>query len=258
MSSKKPQNNPNAAGNRREQLQRQREQQAKERKVRNIITFSILGVALLAIVGVIVAVVVSSRNVPVAEGGGAVTGNYTVVTGQSDAPVTVSIYQDFMCPYCGDFERANRDDLIAMVDSGAAKVEFHVMNFLDDASQGTRFSTRAANALVAIAKAEPDKVMAFNAALFESQPAENTAGLSDAEIATVARNVGVGNDVIATFAQLANEDFVNRSTSEAFSSGVTGTPTVKINGEKWPADGSVNMYQAGPLKAAVEQAAAGK
>ena len=34
--------------------------------------------------------------------------NYTVVVGKADAPVTLAIYQDYMCPYCGEFERANR------------------------------------------------------------------------------------------------------------------------------------------------------
>lgn len=261
MSSKKPTNPSNATNqpNRREQLQQQRDKEAKERKVRNLITYGILGVALLAIVGVIVAVVIGSRNAPVAPGGGAATGDYTLVVGQEDAPVTVSIYQDYMCPYCGQFERANREDLESMVDNGTAKIEFHVMNFLDQQSQGTRFSTRAANALVAVAKAEPDKVMAFNAALYDRQPAEGSAGLSDAEIADLAREAGVSNDVIATFASLSNEDFVNRSTTAAFASGVTGTPTVKINGETWPgAGGSQPMYEAGNLKAAVEEAAATK
>ncbi|MCW5952989.1 MAG: thioredoxin domain-containing protein [Propionibacteriaceae bacterium] len=256
MSSKKPQNNPSASGNRREQLQRQREQQAKERKVRNIITFSILGVALLAIVGVIVAVVVSSRNTPVAEGGGAVTGNYSVLAGQPDAPVKVAIYQDFMCPYCGMFERANRDDLEALVDNGTAQIEFHVVNWQDRQSQGTNYSSRSGNAFVAVAKAQPDKVMAFNAALFDQQPDEGTPGLSDAEIASLARGVGVSNDVIATFARMANQSFIDNASSVAANSGITGTPTILIDGN--PIDKSLNILEAGPLKAAIEQAAAGK
>ncbi len=252
-----PKNTP--PNNRREQLQQQREQEAKERRIRNIITYGILGVAVLAIVGVIAAVVLSTRNAPVASGGGATTGEYTLVAGNADAPVTVAIYQDYMCPYCGRFERANRADLEAMVADGSAKIEFHLMNFLDDASQGTKFSSRAANALVAVAKAEPDKVMAFNAALFDGQPEENTAGLSDSQIADLARQAGVSNDVVATFAQMANQDFVNRSNTAAFQSGVTGTPTVKINGETWPAQGQGGlMYESGPLKAAVAEAAAKK
>ncbi len=258
MSSKKPQNNPNPAGNRREQLQRQREQQARERKVRSIVTFSILGVAALAIVGVIVAVVLSTRNAPVADGGGAVTGNYSVIAGNPDAPVTLTIYQDFMCPFCGMFERANRADLEELVDNGTAKIEFHVVNWQDRQSQGTRYSTRSGSAFVAVAKAQPDKVMAFNAALFDRQPDEGTPGLSDAEIADLARQAGVSNDVIATFARLANEDFITNAATVAANSGITGTPSILIDGKAWPTDKSVNILEAGPLKAAVEQAAAAK
>jgi protein-disulfide isomerase len=257
MSSKKPQNNQPAAGTRREQLQRQREQQAKESRVRNIVTFSILGVAVLAIVGVIVAVVLSSRNTPQAEGGGADSGNYTIVVGQDGAPVTVSIFQDFICPYCGDFERTNRDDLEAMVEDGTAKIEFHLMNFLDGG--GRTYSTRAANALVEVAKAEPEHVMAFNAALYDNQPEETGMGLSDAEIADLARQSGVSNEVVATFAQARYSDWVNNSNLAAYNAGVRSTPTVKINGNAWPGGDNLQpMFQAGALRAAVDEAAAGK
>ena len=256
MSSKKPQNKPNAGATRREQLQLQKEQQAKERKVRNIVTFSILGVALLAIVGVIVAVVVSAGRTPVASGGGAVTGNYSVLAGQADAPVKVTIYQDFMCPFCGYFERANRDDLEALVDDGTIQIEFHVVNWQDRQSQGTNFSSRSGNAFVAVAKAQPDKVMAFNATLFDNQPEEGTPGLSDAVIAQLARDVGVSNDVVATFARMSNQSFIDNAASVAANSGITGTPTILIDGK--PIDKAMNILEAGPLKDAIEQAAAGK
>ena len=126
------------------------------------------------------------------------------------------------------------------------------MAFLDDASQGTQFSTRAANALVTVAKAEPDKVLAFNAALYDSQPEENTAGLTDAQIAELARGAGVSNETVATFASLANKSFVASATTKSFASGVKGTPTIKINGETFTGD----LYTAGALKDAVAKAAA--
>ena len=59
------------------------------------------------------------------------------------------------------------------------------------------------------------------------------------------------DDVVASFASLKNADFVANATSAAFASGVTGTPTVKINSEVFAG----NLYAAGPLKTAVEAAA---
>ncbi|MFZ1385274.1 MAG: thioredoxin domain-containing protein [Propionicimonas sp.] len=239
-------------GSRRAQLAADQERAAQERRVRNWVTMGILAVGLLAIVGTIVwAVVNASRAPQVSSPTAGTSDNYTVVVGKADAPVTLAIYQDYMCPYCGEFERANRADLASLVDSGKARVEFHPMAFLDQASQGTKFSTRAANALVTVAKAQPDKVLDFNAALFDNQPQENTAGLSDAEIATIARGAGVTDDVVASFASLKNANFVANATSAAFASGVTGTPTVKINSEVFAG----NLYAAGPLKTAVEAAA---
>ena len=166
-----------------------------------------------------------------------------------------------MCPYCGDFERANRDDLESLVADGTAKIEFHTLNFQDGNSQGTRYSTRSANAFVAVAKAEPDKLMAFNAALYDNQPEEGTPGLSDAEIADRARQAGVSENTIVTFAQLSNADFVNKATAQALDQSrpdsITGTPTIRINGTTWPSGSTGEQYQTGPLKAAV-LAAAGK
>lgn len=241
-----------ASGNsRRDQLRAQQDKEARERKVRNSITFSILGVALLAVVGTLVWVVINASRPSDTIVAGS-TDQYAVLVGSDDAPVKVDIYLDFMCPYCGQFERANSADLNAVVEDGSAQLRIHAMSFLDQASQGTKFSTRAANAFVTVGKNEPDKVLAFNNILFENQPEENSAGLSDAQIADFARQAGVSNDTVAQFAAGANNSFVESTTKNAFANGVSGTPTVKINDTKFPGD----MYTAGPLKAAIAEAAA--
>lgn len=77
-----------------------------------------------------------------------------------------------------------------MVDDGTVLLRIHPMNFLDDASLGTKYSTRAANAFVTVWKAEPDKALAFNKLLFANQPKENTTGLTDAQIAQIASQAG--------------------------------------------------------------------
>jgi protein-disulfide isomerase len=248
-----------SAGSRREQLRLEQEKAAREKKVRTWVTVGIIGVVLVAAI-VLVGVVVSRQGSSSTAGGGtstaqggAIEGNALVV-GKTDAPVTVDVYQDYMCPYCGQFERANRDDIEALVADGTMRLRIHPMNFLDPQSGGSKYSTRAANAVVTVGQLEPDKLVAFNAALYDHQPSEGSQGLTDDEIAQLATSVGVSNATVAEFAAGSNDAFVDASNAAAGEAGVQSTPTVKINGQEFTG----NLYAAGEFKAAVQAAAQGK
>ncbi|GGN18630.1 protein-disulfide isomerase [Actinoplanes campanulatus] len=168
-----------------------------------------------------------------------------------NGPVDVDIYLDYMCPYCGKFEAANHADIQRLIDDGTATVNLHPLAFLDKASQGTEYSTRAANAVATVADKDPGHVLNFNTALFENQPEENSEGLDDAKIAEVAASVGVPQSVTDTFADRTFVPWVTQSNDAAFENGITGTPTVKINGVVT----EVDLYTAGPLYEAVTAAA---
>ncbi len=176
-----------------------------------------------------------------------------IVIGKPDAKVTVTVFLDFLCPYCGQFERANGGAIAAAVADGTAKLELHPMSFLDDLSSGTKYSTRAANAFAAVANHDATTALAFSQLLFAQQPAENSAGLSDATIADLASEAGAPVDVVAAFPKQAYQPWVAKITKQAFDSGITGTPTVKINGQTFTGD----LYTAGPLADAIKAAANG-
>lgn len=241
-------------GSRREQLRQQQEKQAREKRVRNTITFSIIGVVVLALVGTLVWVIVAASNQskvttnPTASGASA---DYVLTVGKSTAPVTTDIYQDYMCPYCGQFERANTADIESLVSAGTMKVQIHPMAFLDDSSSGTKFSTRAANALVTVYNNEPDKTLAMNAILFANQPEENSKGLTNDQIAAFAKQAGVSDATIALFKQQSYASWVDSATKAAFAAGIQSTPTVLINGTKYTGD----LFAAGAFKSAVEASA---
>ena len=234
------------AATQRELLRAAREKEAREKKVRRTITLSTLGIVVVGLVVLLIVVVIPA----VTRKSTSATTTYGLTVGSASAPVTIDIYQDFMCPYCGQFDRAQAADLKSLVDAGTAKVVFHVMNFLDSSSNGTKYSTRAADAFVTVAKQEPSAALAFDAALYANQPTEGSNGLTDAQIADIARSAGVSDSVIATFATQPNIDFVTKSNQAAFAAGIQSTPTVKINGAAFTGD----LYTAGPLKAAVEAA----
>lgn len=243
-------------GTRREELRRQQEA-ASARAGRLARATWIVGLAVIAVMAGIMVWAFTRPADPGAAAPGALvapagaTDAGAVVVGQESAPVTVTIYADFMCPYCGQFERANGGDLAAAVSAGTAKLELHAMSFLDNASSGTRYSTRAANAFATVANADPAAAMAFYRLLFEQQPAENTPGLTDAQLTDLARQAGATEAVTASFAKGTYQPWIAQVTQKAWDSGVKGTPTVLINGQTFTGD----LYTAGPLAAAITQAA---
>ncbi|MCU7725509.1 DsbA family protein [Actinoplanes sp. KI2] len=174
-----------------------------------------------------------------------------LVTGQASAPVKLEVYADYMCPYCGRFERANGAEIARLIGDGTTRQYLHPLNFLDAQSNGTRYSSRAANAAATVYDKAPDKLLAFNSALFANQPAEGSDGLSDDKIAQLAGQAGVPQPVIDTFTKGTFEPWVGTWTEAAFAAGLQGTPTVKINGQLFQGD----LYTAGPLTQAITAAA---
>lgn len=237
-----------------QRLREEQERAAREKRIRTIVMISVVGVVALVLIGIVGWTVLGARakkqqpvaGVQIAEIG-AVQGS-TLVVGKKDAPVTLDVYQDYMCPYCGQFERANRADLQQLVDDGSARLVIHPLAFLDAQSAGTNYSSRAANAAVTVAQYQPDKLLAYNAILYDRQPAEGSEGLSNEQLAELARAVGVDDATIQRFGADETTAFVAWLTDAAFrNDGIKGTPTVKINGKIFGGD----LYSAGPLKAAV-------
>ena len=237
-----------------QRLREEQERAAREKRIRTIVMISVVGVVALVLIGIVGWTVLGARakeqqpvaGVQIAEIG-AVQGS-TLVVGKKDAPVTLDVYQDYMCPYCGQFERANRADLQQLVADGTVRLVIHPLAFLDPQSAGSQYSSRAANAVVTVAQYQPDKLLAFNAILYDQQPAEGSSGLSDKQIAELARSVGVDDATVARFGADQTTAFVSSLTKAAFKNeGIKGTPTVKINGKVFDGD----VYSAGPLKAAV-------
>jgi len=169
------------------------------------------------------------------------------VDGAASDAVVVSVYVDYMCPYCGQFEAVNGPTLDQLRGDGTIIVEYHPVSILDEASLGTAYSTRAAAAAALVADQAPEAFVAFNTALFATQPAENTAGLTDPEIATLARGAGVPEGVASTIesgAYLAGPgsfvDWVGAATDRAAQDlGRLATPTVLIDGAPLNTDWAV-------------------
>lgn len=207
-----------------------------ERKERRTRAFVIGAVVIAMLLIVVVLTYVMSRGDSTGQTGSAPEGvvdGYSVPMGADDAPVTVNVYEDYMCPYCGLFEQISSDRFKEYAESGDVQVRYHVVSFLDRASTD-RFSTRAANATyVVLDEVGPEAAIEVHDAIFANQPAEGGAGISDEQLIEMAVEAGASEEAVrGPIEDLKYEQFVVNSTSEWSERGFTGTPAVAVNGEK--------------------------
>ncbi|MFC4242285.1 DsbA family protein [Gryllotalpicola reticulitermitis] len=188
-----------------------RSQRRKDRRNRVLFRSSLV-VVLVAVVAIVAFVIVSSIRPPHA--GPANMASDGVLIGQglkaersparaADAKpsphpldttgqvVNIVAYVDYLCQYCGEFDRTNGEQIGKLVSSGAATLEIHPLPFYANRSaQGTQYSLRAANAAACVANYAPDKFFDFNRLMFQHEPSQTSAGLSDSRIAGYAEQAG--------------------------------------------------------------------
>lgn len=132
--------------------------------------------------------VVAAQDAPVTTDGG------TVVVGRPDAPVTLDVYEDALCPVCAQFEQRDGASVAAALDDGSVQVRYHLLNFLNSRSASGDYSTRAAAAALAVARDGSGSAFpALHSALFlpTTQPREQgSSDLSNAQLADLAAEQG--------------------------------------------------------------------
>ena len=183
------------------------------------------------------------------------------VRDEASGILDIQMYVDYLCPVCGDFEKTNGDYISSLMENGKTTVEIHPITILDRLSQGTKYSTRAANAAACVANYSPNQFYDFHNLLFANQPAENTTALTDAQLIDYATQAKV-DATTSVSACITGQEFkawVNASSARALNgpipnsnvAKVEGTPTIIVNGLKY--EGSVSdlpSFQAFVLQAA--------
>jgi protein-disulfide isomerase len=150
---------------------------------------------------------------------------------EAGKPVKVVLYIDFICPVCKNFEAQYNETMTSLRNEGKISVEYRPLGFLDSRST-TNYSSRAANAAACVVNESPEKYSDFVNALFEKQPAEGGAGLPDSELKKMATDIGA-KSIDKCVDDKTYRPFVKYTTQEASAIGVTGTPTVFVDGKQW-------------------------
>lgn len=211
--------------------------------------------AAVAVVVALVAVIVVQNHRTATAPNAAVPANAdgtVIAVGSPAAKVTVDLYEDFQCPNCKAFEARTGSTLAELVAAGTVRARYHGMAFLDS-SANDQYSTRALNAAAVVLDAGgTGAFMTFHDLLFANQPPETGSGLSDKQLAEYAGQAGAtGSAVLAHITALTYGDWVKQATDQASKDGVTGTPTVLVDGK------TLGDLSAAGLTAAVSAAAKG-
>lgn len=212
-----------------------REQLARERARARRMWVSIAVVAVLVIAGFIgFGVYESQRSSSYATPAHATASHDGLVVGSG--PKTVEVYQDFMCPVCNQFEQQAGTALNQMVADKKIKLVYHPLAFLDRNST-TEYSTRSANAFACAANDDYGKLQAYFQTLYANQPPEGSAGLTDDKLIQLGHSAGISGTAFDKCVRDGTyKSWVQNVTDKAVNRGVTGTPTVYVDGKQVQAD----------------------
>lgn len=248
MSKKKAQNQSRSEAARKA-AEMMKAQQARARRRTILIQSAVALVAVVAVIAVTIAVLSSQDGGEPAASPSAVDDQGALVLGNPDAPVTVQVVEDFQCPACRAFEEATGDLLSSYVEGDDVSVAYRGIAFLDQASS-TDYSSRALNASACVMEDDPEAWPRLHRSLFEQQPPEGGEGLTDDQLIDLAVAAGASEDAVRPCIEdQTYADWVDATTEQAGDDGVTGTPTVFVNGEK------IEAVDPDGLQAAVDEAA---
>lgn len=143
--------------------------------------------------------------------------------GALDAPVVMSEWIDFRCPFCAVHSRDTMPQLVReYVESGKVRIEIHDVAFFGEQSERAAVAARAAG--------EQGKYFEFVSAVYDAAPEGGHPELPAEELIAFAKQVGVAD--LDRFEQdMQREDLyaaVRASTQTAQQLGVSGVPFFAI------------------------------
>jgi protein-disulfide isomerase len=149
--------------------------------------------------------------------------------GTSNPKAVVTLYEDFLCPICAQFEQNFGPTVSKLIDIGAIAADYSMVAILD--SPGNQnYSSRAGGAAMCVADESIDAFRRFHTALFspDIQPKETGTTFPDnARLIELAREAGVVGKVPDC---INSGKYVAKVVAECELLKPCQTPTIRING----------------------------
>ncbi|WP_414171397.1 DsbA family protein [Clavibacter tessellarius] len=145
--------------------------------------------------------------------------------GAADAPVTLDVFEDYSCPHCAQYEAETGPLLDRIAATGQVRIVYHPIQIV------TKYGQVAGSAAACVLAEEPDKWPAVHSALFDNH-STITDSWTHADFVTWLTTEGVSSDAARTcVAEGKYSSWITENTSDATAAGVTGTPTLRIQGD---------------------------
>ena len=151
--------------------------------------------------------------------------------GNSEAKVSVDVWEDFQCPACRNFSE-NIEPLIVQnyVDTGKVSYTFHQYPFIDDFAS-TKESDQSANA--SMCAAEQNRFWDYKEILFANWIGENVGSYTDRRLVAFAEAISLDMDA---FKGCFNENRYKEEINQDFEAGknldIGSTPSIFVNGQR--------------------------
>ena len=190
---------------------------------------------------IVIAVVVGGAVLLARSFGATVEPTYTAtadgaVITAGTGPKAIDVYEDYLCPSCERFEVRYGNEITTALNEGKISVRYHTIAILDEQSNPAGYSTRAGNAVLCSVTA--GIFPRYHKKLFDEQPAEGSAGLSNEELIAFGTELGAQGDFAGCVQGDTHADAMAKETEKATTDtalqteGRFGTPTVAIDGTK--------------------------
>nr|WP_275983729.1 thioredoxin domain-containing protein [Paenibacillus hamazuiensis] len=172
------------------------------------------------------------------------------VMGKPDAPVKIVEYGDYKCPSCKVFSQQIAPQLKKdYVDKGLVSLYFADFTIIGPDS------VTAALAAHSIFHQNNEAYWQFYDAIYKNQPDEKLPWATPDYLTGLVKQLNLPIDFGKLQQDIASKTYaseIDASNALARKTGVTGTPTLFINGKKFE-----NVFDYNALKAAIDQAAKG-
>ena len=153
-----------------------------------------------------------------------------VALGDPAAPVKVEVWSDFQCPACRNYSEDIEPLVVAnYVAKGKARYIYHNYPFLDDSSI-SKESDQAAQA--SMCAADQGRFWDYHDILFANWNGENLGAFRDKRLIAFAEALNLDMGKFSTcFNQGDHEEEINKDLADGNRAGVSGTPSVFVNGK---------------------------